>query len=61
MRVSQISHLLVTDAPKLSSFTCTNGLQCKSKFIESASSGSSDFSTKFATNVNGSTKWKNLE
>lgn len=42
-------------------FDCTNGLQCKSKFIESASSGSSDFSTKFATNVNGSTKWKNLE
>lgn len=26
MRVSQISHLLVTDAPKLSSFTCTNGI-----------------------------------
>ena len=42
------------------SFTCTNGLECKSKFIESASKGSSDFSTKFATNITGSTKWKKI-
>lgn len=36
------------------------GKKCKSKFIENASDGKEDFSTKFATNISGRDKWLDL-